>query len=58
MSDFFSPWSCLSPNAETTAMDERSEFFSSRAIDARYAIPPAQISVPPSIPNFHELMTF
>ena len=58
VNDFRSPWSCLSPKAETTAIADKSEFLSSSAIDARYAIPPAQISVPPSIPYFHEFMTF
>ena len=55
--DFFSPWSCLSPNAETTAILDRSWFSFAKDTAARYAIPPAQISTPPSKPNFHALIT-
>ncbi len=33
--DFFSPWSCLSPKADTTAIGERSTFLSSREFAAK-----------------------
>ena len=55
--DLRSPWSCLSPRAATTAIVERSELPSSSATDARYAMPPADISLPPSIPYFHAFIT-
>ena len=58
VNDFLSPWSCLSPNAATTANADKSEFLSSNTSDARYAIPPAQMSSPPLIPYFQEFMTF
>ena len=57
VNDFLFPLSCLSPIAEITAMAARSSFFLLSDFDAKYVIPPAQISKPPSIPNFHALIT-